>query len=192
MFYAPGGTGSICEEIRGITRVDKLLYILLQEEEVWKHLQDELDFEPYDFGPYSNKLYDYVETLKDSGLLIAKNAGVSNVEQDFDALVMEFETADVSIPKSDVRVESMVLSEKGRKVGEKLFDVLTPEERDALVRVKKRFNQIPLKDLLRYVYTRFPQSATKSVVRDSILGESRFGTRPELTPFIREEEDFRE
>jgi len=192
LLYTPGGSGRVGEEIRGITRVDKMLYLLLEEEKIWGQISEDLDFEPYEYGPFSNRLYDYVETLRDSGLVLTKEIEPTQLEEDLDAIILELEASETLVIKERKGMEVFSLSETGRRVGKRLFDSLSPEEHEALKRVKGRFNNVPLRQLLEHVYTRFPNSATKSLIREKILGESSFGRRPELKAFVREEEDFRD
>lgn len=62
LLYAPGKNG-ICEEIRGNTRLMKLMYILEKETDLKEIISRSLHFEAYDYGPYSQELFDIVEAL---------------------------------------------------------------------------------------------------------------------------------
>jgi len=192
LLYAPGNTGRVGENIRGITRLDKILFLVLNEEKIWGKVAKDLQFEPYDYGPYSNKLYDYVELLKDTGLVEVRRVQPSRFEEVSDAFVSDMQVAfeGVSV-RPEREAEIYGLSEKGMKLGERLYESMTPREREAIERIKKKFNATPLERLLQYVYTKFPEYASRSRIREKILGESRFGSKPGMKPFIREEEDFR-
>ncbi len=68
-----------------------------------------------------------------------------------------------------------VLKERGR---------ITEDDIRIVERIKSRYNGLNLDDLLRYVYTKYPESTKKSKIIDKILG---LGIRPDLKPFKREE-----
>ena len=64
LLYADEG-----EDIRGITKLEKLMYLLLKEGGYEKELQDDIHFEPFDYGPFSKEVYDLVEVLKQRGIV---------------------------------------------------------------------------------------------------------------------------
>src|SRR5438128_2203754 len=63
-----GPRGPVTTGIGGITRLQKLLF-LLEREEGLKPTGDGFDFEAYKAGPYSEKLYDDLEFLENLGLI---------------------------------------------------------------------------------------------------------------------------
>src|ERR1700737_2224795 len=61
-------SGEIAEGIGGMTRLQKLLF-LLEKEEGLKPSGDGFSFVEYKAGPYSSKLYDDLEFLENLGLI---------------------------------------------------------------------------------------------------------------------------
>ena len=51
-----------------------------------------------------------------------------------------------------------------------LLSVLPNEALDELVEFKERFAALPLRQLVRYVYQRYEDFTTRSVIRDEVLG----------------------
>jgi uncharacterized protein YwgA len=194
LLYCPGSTNDFGEGIRGITRLDKLLYLLIKETAVGKPLEDEFRFEAYDYGPLSSEVYDAVEGLKDVGLISVQTEQYTSYDEISDVDVMDREVAldenAIVLKRKDVQIYR--LSEAGMRAGRKLYDRLTPEEQESIRGIKRRFNSIPLRELIEYIYRKYPESAVRSRIRERILGESRFGSRPNMKPFVREEEDLRE
>lgn len=194
LLYSPGSEGKSGESVRGITRLDKLLYLIVKETRVGETLERELDFEAYDYGPYSNRVYDIVEELKDANIIETEPVKYDTYEEISDIDFMDREVASdenaVTVQKQQTQIYS--LSPAGMKAGQKLFELLTLEEREGILAIKSKFNHIPLRDLIEYIYRRHPESAVKSKIREKILKGSGFGTRPDMTPFIREEDDFRQ
>ena len=158
--YAPGSEGKSGEEIKGITRLDKLLYLVVKETQLGRTLEKEFEFEAYDYGPYSNKVYDIVEELKDAGIIESKPVRYDSYEEISDAELMDREAA----PEENATVirgkETQIyrLSPGGMKAGQKLFERLSHEEREGLHAVKSKFNRVPLRELIEYIYTRYPES----------------------------------
>ena len=77
-------------------------------------------------------------------------------------------------------VEIYGLSGKGKVIGKAVFGELNSSERDAVIDIKKRFNQVSLNELLRYIYERYPKMVEKSRIMDQVLG---LGSRPDLPAF---------
>jgi uncharacterized protein YwgA len=193
LLFCPGNSGEYGERIEGITRLDKLLYLLVKETKVGEPLEEELGFEAYDYGPYSSEIYDAMETLSDVGLVNVQTREYKSYEEISDARMIFRETLDdeTALTAATRQVQIFALSEGGMRAGKKLFDLLSPEEQTDVRRVKERFNSISLKELIEYVYRKYPYSAVKSKVKESILKGSKFGSRTEMKPFVREEEEFR-
>ena len=179
LIYAPGSTGKTGEGIRGITRLEKLVFLLLREGGFEKQTGGELVYEAYDYGPYSGAVIDILEMLKGEGLVEAQTAELESFKEIADGLVVTASRSSEARTKPKT-VEIYTLSAKGKKVAEVLFRDLSKNESDAIVGVKKRFNQVTLNDLLKYVYDRYPKMIEKSKIMDQVLG---LGSRPDLPAF---------
>ena len=179
LLYAPGNTGKPSEEIRGITRLEKLLFLLLKEADFENKTGGELVYEAYDFGPYSGEVVDILDALKADGLVAGRVEELQSYSEVVDGLMVSgrYEESAAEKPRT---VEIYALTERGKWVGDALFTGLAPEERRALQSIKKRFNAIELNELLEYVYKRYPGMIRKSKILDKILG---FGSRPDLPAF---------
>jgi sulfur relay (sulfurtransferase) DsrC/TusE family protein len=67
--------------------------------------------------------------------------------------------------------ESFSLTELGEEfVKTRLATRLTSEHWKVIDKFKKRCTSAPLKALLKYVYTRYPEMTKKSSIRDEVLG----------------------
>lgn len=170
LLYAKGTTGEANEKIRGITRLEKLIYLLRENKTSWKFLE-EISFEPYDYGPFSSDVYDGVEALKSYGLLKVETMPIEYYSEIADGIIGEQDgaTEDSYFDKESDKVEIYSLTEKGLEVAEALFHELLDEEKEGIGSTKLRFNSMPFLSLLRYVYSRHPESATKSKIRDKLF-----------------------
>jgi uncharacterized protein YwgA len=180
LLYAKGETGKVNEPIRGITRLEKLMYLLDREGEFHKYLSN-YQFVAYDYGPFSSRLWDDIETLKDESL------GLVEVQEVSSSYFIETSDAEKAMEEeselkektlgSDAKkkVEIYSLSERGEKVANQLFNELSAEERSILENIKRRFNSMSLFELIRYVYLKYPESTVYSKIRSDILGEAAGG-----------------
>jgi uncharacterized protein len=192
LLHAKGSTGRAFEAVEGRTRLTKMLFILSEDYGVFKRAAH-LEFEAYAFGPYDPKIYDDLAFLENMGLIAGSETPTSD-SLNFAELVgdssgdfassayldkPELREADLSFDylmsgvSEDLpeRYETRryALSKQGI---ERVDDLLRSARRDpdlpalltAIETVKRRFNKLPLRELLRYVYTHYPESANDSTI----------------------------
>lgn len=179
----------------GITRIQKLLYLLDTEEKI--HPTGEgFNFEAYKAGPYSSRIYDDLEFLENLNFI--RRSKPSDQDDDLgtgalstSALTSDPEQAEVDLtfeelmgpedvmapeldeiaPTADSYEETRYgLTEQGKKKVEEL--VSRKEYKpfvDGIRRVKSRFAKYSLNDLLYYVYTRHPEMTTESEIKEKVL-----------------------
>lgn len=182
LLYSPGQSDVEGEAIRGITRLQKLIFLLMEEGEFKERMSEEVEFEAYDFGPYSAEVVNVLETLKEIRLVEAEEKELESFREVMDGIAVSFGGGEEgSRPQT---VEIYRLSDRGMKVGKELFSSLSKEDQASVQEAKRKYNQMKLMALLKYVYTNYPETKERSEITDRILG---FGRRPELTPFERDE-----
>jgi len=163
---APAQSPSLRGRIEGITRLEKLVFLLERETELGKLLTEPPEFEPHNFGPFSAKVYQAVETLE-SADLITDSAVLAPTEEDSwesDQLIGEE-------PATAFTTRDFELTDLGRRYYNALLSELPSNTEAVLQAFKDRFAGLPLRQLIRYVYTRYDDQTTKSVIRDQILGK---------------------
>jgi uncharacterized protein YqfB (UPF0267 family) len=183
LFYAKGTTGKQNEEIRGITRIEKLMYLLLKEGGFNDVLSKEVTFEAYDFGPYSSEIYDLLESLKEMDIVNVQEEKVSNFKAIIDIYYAKAQGQIEETTGNIMEIYSLT-EDRGFKIAEMLRNRVQPEELKRLEDVKVKYNAMKLDELLRYVYKTYPESAKKSKIIEEIF---RIGKRSDLKPFDREE-----
>lgn len=146
--------------INGITRLEKLLFLASKEQEIDKLVEDPFVFRPYHYGPYSKEVYEAVELLEEAGLVQEERFLGENQLDEAEELAL-----DVS--------EELGVERRFRltPAGEKVADLLasrTPEAFQRLSTVKKAYGNLSLKRLIRYVYSKYPEFAEKSVIKESM------------------------
>lgn len=174
LLYAPGATGKPGEEIRGITRLEKLLFVLEKETPFGEYLKEEYNFEPYHYGPYSVEVFDQIEALEDAGLVETSTVETKHSVETYDAFQIELdvvtdESSLESVKQETKKLTIYRLTDKGMKVGKAIFDSLSEEEKHKLHEIKSRFNSMSLQRLLRYIYTKYPEETEKSVIKEEVM-----------------------
>ncbi len=148
LLYAEGKAGEK-EPIEGITRMEKLVFLLTNED--FKEVFGELNYKADNYGPFSDRLVDQLENLVDLKL-IEKSKG-RNLEL---ADEFNYNFTDVKIP------DKFSLTFYGEALAKKIFTDLTDEERKKFIDIKEKFNSIPLDALLSYIYNTVPSKYLKN------------------------------
>lgn len=81
LLYSAGRSGTHNEPVLGITRLQKLLFLVSQDQKVKRILEDSYEFLPYRYGPYSPQLYDDVEYLESFGIIEPEEGGVKDKQR---------------------------------------------------------------------------------------------------------------
>jgi uncharacterized protein YwgA len=183
MLYARGPAGEQCEPIRGRTRVMKMVFLF--EKEILRKFNFEKiiaadalpDFSPYDFGPFSAQIFTDLEFLHDLGMVSvqpvygAEPAVEESIEYSYWQASNAMESGDAG-PEHE---EEFALTSLGRQfVEEGQAGTLTKSQWQVLDDFKARCSGTSLRGLLRYVYTKYPDTTTKSKIRDEIISESPY------------------
>ncbi|MGH7867484.1 MAG: hypothetical protein ACREP9_07600, partial [Candidatus Dormibacteraceae bacterium] len=109
---------------------------------------------------------DAVDLLKALRLLSEQRVDVQtglDLGEQFEAL------GDDEVGIEDLRIErQMYLTEDGKAVAQVLSTRIDPDGKAALKRTKDKYGSMPLRQLLRYVYERYPDYASKSLIADKL------------------------
>lgn len=164
LLYARGK--KLRETIAGITKLEKLVFLLAKETILGKLVDQDFSYEPYHFGPYSVEVLDNIEALKELGLVKAVAAPARSYVEESDRYQVD---ADSNAVEQAGNMETFELTDDGIKVAETLFNSMDQQQREEIERVKSRFNSLDLRQLLRYVYKKYPESTTESKIKDYVL-----------------------
>lgn len=161
---APSDVPSLKNRIEGITRLEKLMFLLEKESDLRGILTEDAEFEPHQFGPFSSKIYQEVEILSAANLIddSAKLAQSSEDTWEAEEIVgaeqsAQFVTRDIS------------LTDRGRKYYDSLIADLPKGTEKSLKSFKAQFAGLPLSQLIRYVYQRHEPYTVNSIIKDQVL-----------------------
>lgn len=171
--------------IGGITRLQKLLFLLWKEAGI-REVESGFEFRPYKAGPYSRKLYDELELLENLGLIHSEVQGEATEAEAVELEELSFEQlmGDDARPFQDVASRSeastadtfeerrFTLTDRGLELAKDLLK--NPESKafvDGIRKIKSKFANYSLQDLLYHVYTKYEADGwtSESEIRDNVL-----------------------
>ena len=171
LLYAPGKKGTAAEPIEGITRLQKLLF-LLQQDVGPKQMVQEAEayrYKAYKMGPYSEQLRGDLEELESAGIVVTKRLDYW-LPDDGDGVPEKGADFDTPTRKTK-RVESYRFSlspDLGQKIGKDLWGSLAPKKREELAAFKAFFNSLSLRQLLIFTYEKYPKFTEASTIRKQL------------------------
>ena len=166
----------------GITRLQKLLF-LLEEEEGLKLTDGGYHFDAYKAGPYSPQLYDDLEFLENLGLIEGKVTSEASEPEAAEVDRLSFDhlmgrdveksldgDVDGAASADTYEERRFRLTKRGRtRIEELLKSNTVVPVANRIRRVKSKYGKYSLNDLLYHVYTKYPEMTTESEIRDSVL-----------------------
>jgi len=148
LLHAAGG------RIKGKTRFQKLAFIAdqrLEERDI-----DPYDFIAYDYGPFSKDLMEEVEYLEKKGFVKVTKSRTfgGNKRYDYELTSEGMDLSDSNFP--DLEGETIGTPGPQDERLCTLYNIATE--------VVEEFNEIPISNLIDYVYEEYPSYATESVL----------------------------
>lgn len=157
LLHSPGRKGD--DAIRGMTRLQKLLFVIEQ-----KLAAEHSSFYAYDYGPYSDQVNDVVDALKLAGFLRGSE-GVKPETPSFAEMVAMAEER--SGPQTS---EEFALNERGHEAAERLrTSSRAYEQLFAYIRdLRREWDTPQLDPLVDRVYADWPAYAGQSLIREEV------------------------
>lgn len=171
------------EPIKGAVRLMKMMFLFNEQiaPVLRKNgLDSEMlpEFISYNYGPFSKDLYEQVDFFTGIGFMkmrdlyeIEEMSGVDNiVEKEFVDECYE----DEDETKSENNYWEYSITDIGSGyVEQELLDKIIPSQLELLKQYKKKITGMTLKQLLYYVYTRYPGYTEKSLIKDEVLNNGK-------------------
>lgn len=161
---APSKSPALSNRLEGVTRLEKLLFLLNKETELGKLLTESPDFTAHNFGPFSAKSYQAIDTLVAAGLITDSMRRSNSMDDSWESkfLIGTNETDEYS-------TRDFELTELGQKYYRALVSELPTDIEEEIEKFKGKFGFLPLRQLVRYVYKEYPDYAQNSLIREEIL-----------------------
>lgn len=151
----------------GVTRLEKLIFLLGAEAGL-KDIAELFKFRAYKFGPYSKGVYEAADVLQSWGLATVEakpyySYFLAEEERELSRDIDD-EIEEDPAPAAQERLFS--LTPNGQVLASKLRNEWAKDHPDHLKRldeIVQRYGALPLNQIIRYVYRRFPQMAERSI-----------------------------
>jgi uncharacterized protein YwgA len=166
-----GEGDELAGEIGGITRLQKLLFLLEQEAGLTPS-GDGFEFAAYKAGPYSSRLYDDLEFLENLGFLRSEITGRATEEEAAEVDLLSFDElmGDDGEAPDAFEERRFALTSVGRsRIQELIESGEYAPVIDGIRKIKSAYGSHSLNDLLYHVYTKYPDMTTESEIKDKVL-----------------------
>ncbi|WP_324666074.1 DUF4065 domain-containing protein [Haloarcula sediminis] len=142
------------ESIRGVTKLQKLLFLIEQETEFFEEYEEDIafNFAPYKMGPFSEKVYEELHFLLQMGAIEAT----------------PMDDGPLAGVDDDLSNKEFSITPKGEKIASQLVEILEPEYQTELTEIVESYGDLSLSELLEVVYTSYPAFATESEIKDEL------------------------
>ncbi|OYD17262.1 hypothetical protein CH330_00550 [candidate division WOR-3 bacterium JGI_Cruoil_03_51_56] len=170
LLYVKGRYRKLGEGICGMTRILKLLFLAQEELEVDALVRNPYRFQPYKLGPFTPEVYDDLEVLRRAGLVKRET-----LDEDGFPVLQQDNEIDEGFKLNNLTTLYR-LTAKGKRFARALLANGRKRKRNlepGLTIIKGQFGAMPLHELLRYIYTRYPEYTTESVILEKILGKRK-------------------
>lgn len=187
LLYSPTAAEKKPVPILGRTKLMKMIFIFEKELSHFfqnKNKQMDFNFEAYNFGPFSKEIYEAIDFLETREIIqlfpVNPTNPMAKDEMELDRRLMEDEAEVLGFQNEDIFIsEGFELTEKGKKMMTDhnlwfSWAQLSDNQKKILVEFKTKMVNIPLKDLLKYVYTKYPKYAEKSFIYHNLFPEGVF------------------
>mgnify|MGYP006896949661 CR=1 FL=1 len=190
LLYTPDVTGEEAIPIIGRTRLMKMVFLFQKElSDFFEGLvdQDSFDFEAYNYGPFSKKVYEALNFLETRNIIKTDNvsSGQVNIDEiNIDSFLSKTENQEILYinegeEENIYYTEVFSLTESGIKMmrsGQKWFSWvnLKEEKQNKLIQFKTKMINSSLTNILKYVYSKYPKYAEKSSINHIVFPNSNF------------------
>jgi hypothetical protein len=162
------------EKIEGITRLEKLLFLLKMEKGFLKNVEKTNDFNffPFRMGPWTNEVYDEIDFLESLNLISKSGSNKINpvdnayVDELFNNVILD--KYQKNSFHNEECTETFSITPLGKEKALKVWNSLTIEEQYSIIELKKKYNRMDLKNILRHVYINFPEYTTESEIKENL------------------------
>jgi hypothetical protein len=142
-----------------------LIFLLESEAGLDAVMTESPDYEAYNYGPFSMKVYESVDVLAAAGLLKVSGSGTSDGDA-FEASQILGSMDSNDEPYTERQFE---LTSLGRQYYEAVIEELPKWVVPRVSEFKDSFGTLSLRQLVRYVYENHPKMITKSLILEQVF-----------------------
>lgn len=167
--------------ILGAIRLEKMMFLF--NNEIAPRLKetgldsDKLpEFIAYNFGPFSKDVYEQVELFKGIGFLQvinlkAKEELIEADDWEEGPFSKELDYTGFQLNEEKRYYKYQMLDSGADYVSKKICPELTEEQLAMLLQFKKKITSLSPKQILRYVYTKYPDFTSNSLIKNEVFDD---------------------
>ncbi len=167
--------------ILGAIRLEKMMFLFNEEiaprlKEIGLDSDMLPEFISYNFGPFSKDVYEQIELFKGIGFLQVTDLKAK--EELIEADDWEEMPYDKGVSNSGFQIndDKRYYKYQMLKLGEeyvksKIIEDITDAQLDILLQFKRKITSLSPKQILRYVYTKYPQYTNNSLIKDEVFDD---------------------
>lgn len=155
--------------ISGAIRLQKMVFLLKNEYKISKRTFTSIKFTAHKFGMYSKEIQDDIIFLENMGLISAKNRDKFS----FDYLMGDEDITkpvEYSLTDKGIKFVEAVIAEASKSGEESKTKI------NEIVKtcgdVKQKFNSADIRDILKYVYKKYPEYTINSEILNDVMGDN--------------------
>ena len=167
------------QPIMGAIRLTKMMFLFEKEiAPVLKAKGLESDnlpgFIAYNFGPFSKDVYEQVELFRGIKFIQVTNIKAGEEMGEVDDLeeapfTDEMSNYGYALNTDGKYYKYQILTTGERYVLERIMPCITQEQESILSAFKRKITSLSPKQILKYVYTKYPEYAANSLIKDEVL-----------------------
>lgn len=169
------------EPIYGAIRLEKMMFLFNMEiasalKNIGLESSNLPEFIAYNYGPFSKDVYEQIELFKGIKFIQVVDLKAKEEFAEVDELEeMSFEDGMSNNGyqlKSDGNYYKYSLLKLGENyVREKILPTISQEQLELLEKFKKKITSLYPRELLKYVYSKYPDFTTKSLIINEVLSD---------------------
>lgn len=157
---APTRMPNLANRLEGITRLEKLMFLLSKETELSDLMGEDMEFTAHNFGPFSSKIYQMIDVLAAAGLVEDSSKAAKSNEESWESSQL------IGDGQDRYSTRNFKLTERGSRYYSALTSELPEDAENVVSRFKEKFGALPLRQLIRYVYKKYPEYTENSLIKD--------------------------
>lgn len=167
--------------ILGAIRLEKMMFLFNNEiaprlKETGLNSDKLPEFIAYNFGPFSKDVYEQVELFKGIGFLQvinlkAKEELIEADDWEEGPFSKELDYTGFQLNEEKRYYKYQMLDLGADYVSKKICPELTAEQLAMLLQFKKKITSLSPKQILRYVYTKYPDFTSNSLIKNEVFDD---------------------
>lgn len=167
------------QPIYGAIRLTKMMFLFNEEiapllKKNGVECQKLPEFIAYHYGPFSKDVYEQIELFRGIKFIQVTDIKAQEEMAEVDdweemAFTEEVSSQGYALNANGSYYKYQLLSTGEKYVKEKIVNELTSEQISVLSRFKKKITDLSPKQILKYVYTKYPDYTEKSLIKKEVL-----------------------